>query len=115
MARFEADFTMKRNDTSPGIEYEIAGYPVAGIFTSATVRFLMWSIETGTLVVDEAGSVEDNDGKLRYAWQAADTATEGRYHAEFEVTYADLTVESFPPGDEQAHQYIRILIAEDLG
>jgi len=48
-------------------------------------------------------------GLVRYNWQAADTATVGSYQVEFEVTYADATVETFPNDG-----YIRVEIIADI-
>lgn len=56
----------------------------------------------GTVVVDrEAASIEGDpaNGVVRYDWDAADTANAGRFEAEFEVTYSDGTVETFPNND----------------
>jgi uncharacterized protein YfaS (alpha-2-macroglobulin family) len=36
------------------------------------------------------------NGVVRYSWGTDDTDEAGRYRAEFEVTYADGSVETFP-------------------
>jgi hypothetical protein len=48
-------------------------------------------------------------GQIRYDWLAADTDTVGTYQAEFEVTYSDSSIETFP-NDE----YLTILITPEL-
>ena len=46
---------------------------------------------------------------VQYNWVAADSNTIGTYTAEFEVTYPDTTVETFPNNG-----YIRIEITDDI-
>ena len=106
-------FKIKRNDTSPAI----VGTAVRKIDNSivnlsgATVRFHMGRIGD-TRIVDAAATLltDGTDGKMKYSWQAADTLSVGNYKAEFEVTFADLTIETFPNGG-----YIDVLITPDLG
>jgi hypothetical protein len=51
----------------------------------------------GTLVIDRAMTITTAaSGIVTYNWQAGDTSTAGTYFAEFEVTYSDLSVETFP-------------------
>ena len=47
---------------------------------------------------------------VKYEWQPGDTDTEGFYDAEFEVTYSDGTVETFPN-----RGFITVIISPDLG
>jgi len=49
------------------------------------------------------------EGLVRYNWTAADTDTVGSYQAEFEVTYADASIETFPNDG-----YIRVEIIDDI-
>jgi hypothetical protein len=46
---------------------------------------------------------------VRYDWSADDTDTIGSYQAEFEVTYADASIETFPNDG-----YIRVEIIDDI-
>lgn len=48
-------------------------------------------------------------GIVRYDWSADDTNAIGSYQAEFEVTYADASVETFPN-----RGYIRVEIIDDI-
>lgn len=48
-------------------------------------------------------------GSVKYVWTATDTATAGSFQAEFEVTYTNGAVETFPND-----QSISIVITEDL-
>jgi hypothetical protein len=100
-------FKLKRNDTSPAILYQLDRAVNLG---SATVVFNMKEPD-GTIVVNRAaGSVHSSDPPvLRYDWDAADSATKGAFLAEFEVTYADGSVETWPNED-----FIEVAIDEDI-
>lgn len=105
-----ATFYMKQNDTQPKMLASLKdgeGDPID--LTSASVRFHMRTL-TGTTVVDAAASiVTAATGLVRYDWQPADTAAIGSYQAEFEVTYSDTTIETFPNSG-----YIRVEITDDI-
>ncbi|WP_133260373.1 hypothetical protein [Rhodovulum sp. BSW8] len=92
-------FTIKRGDTSPGLEYQLPSYAAgSGLLTGASVRFLMrpyWDA-SAPLVIDAPATVQDADGIVRYAWAEGDTDTAGTYAAEVEITYADGAVETAP-------------------
>lgn len=89
-------FFLKRGDTSPALQYSLLPAPI--VLTAATVRFSMRprgsvapSINRAVAVIEDALA-----GVVRYDWQVGDTALAGRYEGEFEVTYADGTIETFP-------------------
>lgn len=90
-------FTIKQNDTSPAIQATLKDYggnPVN--LVGATVNFHMKSFE-GTVKVNGPMTVTSGiGGVVTYFWQEGDTDTAGTYYAEFEVTYSDLAVETFP-------------------
>ena len=51
-------------------------------------------------VVDEPAEITDATlGKVRYAWRPEDVDAAGHHHGEFEVTFGDSTVETFPNGE----------------
>ena len=104
-------FTIKQNDTSPQIAATLQdGAGNAIDLTSATVRFHMKKIGAATAVVDADATIIDADtGRVKYVWVATDTATPGSFQAEFEVTYTNGAVETFPND-----QSIAIVITEDL-
>jgi hypothetical protein len=106
-------FAIKRGDTSPGLEVQfrigVDGPPVNLNF--ATVRFLMRPAKGGAAVVSAPAIVADaTNGIVRYLWAPGDTATPGQFLGEFEVTYADRTVETFPNSG-----YLRLRIMADIG
>lgn len=101
-----ADFYIKRNDTSPGLEYTLSP---ATVLTGATVRFHMFA-SNGVEKVDAAATIEDAvNGIVRYGWVAADVDTLGTFNAEFEVTFADGTITTYPNT-----KHLVILITPDL-
>ena len=106
-----SDFYIKQNDTSPAIKVtcrDSDNNPI--VVTGATVRFHMRLKSDGTVKVDDAGSViSGTDGTIQYAWSAGDTDTAGLYEAEFELTYTDTTIETFPNDG-----YISVTVTDDI-
>lgn len=104
-------FYIKQNDTVPSIRATLQngnGDPVDLI--NATVRFHMRLIGANNTTVDAAAVVVSAAaGIVQYNWIADDTDTIGSYQAEFEVTYPDSTVETFPNDG-----YVRIEIIDDI-
>jgi hypothetical protein len=104
-------FTIKQNDTSPQIGATLQdGDGTAIDLTAATVRFHMKKIGAATASTDAAATIVNaNTGSVKYDWVAADTANAGSFQAEFEVTYTNGGIETFPND-----QSIAIVITEDL-
>ncbi|TCM84766.1 hypothetical protein [Rhodovulum steppense] len=103
-------FEIKRGDTSPGLEYKLPIYSEgSGVLTGASVRFLMRD-RGFNQVVDAPADIHDEGGVVRYAWADGDTDASGVYFAEFEVTYADGAVETFPAGG-----WLTVTVMPDLG
>ena len=90
-------FRIKQNDTSPSLEATLSDANLVPVdITSATVMLHMKAVG-GSVVLDEQMTITDAEGGVvQYDWQAGDTATVGTYYVEFEVTYADGSVETFP-------------------
>lgn len=104
-------FYIKQNDTGPAIVATLQDANGNAInLTGAGVRFHMRSVSGGNPVVDAAATVVTAlSGIVRYNWVAADTDTVGTYQAEFEVTYADASIETFPNDG-----YIAVQIIDDI-
>lgn len=104
-------FYIKQNDTSPAIQATLKDVDgVAVNLAGATVRFHMRKQGATTAKVDAAAViVDDAEGIVRYNWTAADTNTVGTYQAEFEVTYTDNTVETFPNA-----AYLKVKVVDDI-
>ena len=118
----DVDFQIKRNDTSPAIESHLQYYDdeadewkTRDISGNNDVRFLMSRVGEDALTVDDnkAGNVTVTDaanGKVKYEWQDGDTDAAGSYQAEWEVTYSDGTIETYPNDG-----YLYVEIIEDKG
>ena len=99
---------MTVNDTAPSAQATLkSGTPKAAVdIQSATVRFHMTDAANKLKVDavannDQVGDGSDGSkGKVSYDWVPADTDTEGKYKAHWEVTYSDGTIQTFPtPGN----------------
>ena len=103
-----ADFFLKRNDTSPALQYTLS--PLTKL-SGASVVFNMTDSDGIVKVSRGAVTVSDAvNGVVDYLWLPADTDTAGLYLGEFEVTFADGTVETFPNATD-----LGVLITRDLG
>lgn len=103
-------FQIKQHDTSPQLEAVLSDASGTAINLGfASVRFHMR--RTGAAVVIDAAAtvVTAAAGLVRYSWTAGDTDTAGSYQAEFEVTYGDGSIETFPNSSN-----IKIDIMEDV-
>lgn len=103
-------FFIKKRDTSPAFQVTLkdASDTVVDL-TGSTIRFHMVT-PTGTTVIDASATiVTATAGVCKYVWASGDTASAGDYNAEFEVTYADSTIETFPN-----YGYETVRVYEDL-
>lgn len=90
-------FTIKQSDTSPAIQATLQDANAVPInLSGATVKFHMKLLGGNTILNEDMVIVTPLSGLVRYDWQVGDTSVAGTYYAEFEVTYADSTVETFP-------------------
>ena len=91
-------FKIKENDTTPSLRASLlngSGDPVDLIGT--TVRFYMRLMGSNSTTIDASASViSEANGIVQYDWVAGDTADVCSYQAEFEVTYSDGNIETFP-------------------
>jgi len=104
-------FFIKRNDTSPAMLATLVDADGNAVdITGASVRFHMRPIGQSQNTVDSAAViVTPLEGIVRYNWLASDTDSSGTYQAEFEVTYADASIETFPND-----KYIPVQITDDI-
>jgi len=92
---------IKQGDTRPYLRKRLLdGEGAAVDLTGATVRFHMRGVDETVAKVDDF-AVPDadqvtNEGWVEYRWATGDTDTAGRYYTEWEVTYSDGTVQTFP-------------------
>lgn len=103
-------FSIKQNDTSPSLQATLkdsAQNPVD--LTGAVVMFHMKSVD-GAVKVDRQMTITNaSGGVVQYDWQTGDTDTVGTYYVEFEVTYADASIETFPNNGNIAVSVVREL------
>ena len=102
-----ASFHITENDTAPSwsdtVEY---GSPLAAVdIENATVEFHMVNTADEVKVNAAANNDQVGDGSdgtkgdVSYDWVTGDTDTPGRFKAEWQVTFADSTIRTFPtPG-----------------
>ena len=105
-------FYVKKNDTAPSLRASLKdGGDQAIDLSDATVNFHMRKVGASTIKVDASAVVigSSSDGIVQYNWTTADTDTAGTYQGEFEVTYSDGSVESFPNNG-----YILVEILDDI-
>lgn len=90
---------MQRGDTRPVLSAQLVNqdgtpYPTLG----KTVTLIMRRVTTREVVVNAAATVVDNEGRVSYAWQPADTAVAGEYELRFRVDDGG-ALTSFPNAD----------------
>ena len=107
-----ASFYIKQNDTAPSIEVVLtdANGRAKSMTNASTVRFNM-STENGTNIISGGIGTIVNAAKgiVAYPWQAGDTSNVGIHNAEFEITYVNGQVETFPNSG-----YIRVIVKSEL-
>ena len=103
-------FYIKQNDTSPSLSATLTDYNGNAVnLTGASAKMHMKD-QGGTLKVNAAMTVTDADaGIIKYDWQSGDTDTVGSYNVEFQVTYSDSSIETFPN-----HGYEVVVVVGEL-
>ena len=90
-------FKIKQNDTSPSLEATLSDANLVPVNISAATVMLHMKAIGGDVVLDEQMTITDaENGVVQYDWQVGDTSTVGTYYVEFEVTYSDGSIETFP-------------------
>ena len=113
-----ADRLLKQGDTVR-LTATLRGADGPADLSGADVRFVMRTLRGETLVAEgEAENLQVGDGTdgtlgfVGYDWAAGETDEPGGYRAEWEVTYSDGSVQTFPSG---TYNYIGILADNDGG
>jgi hypothetical protein len=106
-----ADLTIKQHDTWPPLRAQLsdADGPV-DLTTVDTVRFLYKEATGITSVARVCTVTEALEGRVEYEWIAGDTALVKLYNAEFEVTWGDGEITTFPNSG-----YFTFEVVADLG
>ena len=105
-------FYVKQNDTVPPLEVflkDAYGAPVN--VTGATIKFSMRVKPAGAVKVNAATAdiVTAGAGRVKYAWAATNTDTADTYEGEFQVTFSNGGVQTFPNDG-----HIAIVITDDV-
>jgi hypothetical protein len=109
----EETFYIKEGDTASFITRDLKdafGAPVN--VTGATVVFSMRVKPAGTLKVTRQPCVivTAGTGRVRYEWIADDTDTADEYEGEFQVSYANGKIQTFPNDG-----HIPVVITDEIG
>tara|TARA_R110001606_G_scaffold224822_2_gene372967 strand:+ start:1503 stop:1823 length:321 start_codon:yes stop_codon:yes gene_type:complete len=90
-------FYIKQNDTSPSMLANLTdGDGNAINLTGANVKVHVKDL-VGNIKIDRTIDIPDPlIGRVRLNWQTGDTDTFGTYYVEFEATYNDGSIETFP-------------------
>lgn len=104
-------FYIKQDDTTPSLRADLKnGNGDAVDLLDATVRFHMREIGSTNVVIDsDATVISEPGGTVQYDWVTGDTSDVGSYQVEFEVTYSNGGIETFPN-----NSYIRVEIISDI-
>ena len=109
----EETFYIKANDTASFITRELKDAFGATVnVTGARVVFSMRVKPAGAIKVDAetAVIVTGGTGRVRYEWIAANTNTADEYEGEFQVTYANGKIQTFPNDG-----HIPVVVTDDIG
>lgn len=105
-------FYIKQNDDSPALQATLKdGAGNAVDVTGATVVF---SMAAGGIVKVNRQSVTlttPASGIVTYSWQSGDTDTPGNHTGEFEVTFVDGTVQTYPNSFDER---LEIVIGQEI-
>ncbi len=111
MANPATPFTIKQGNTRPALRATLMAAAGGGEgLAGATVRFSMTSKAGVAINRAPVTIVTASAGIVEYAWSVADTnITPGAYAGEFEVTFGDGTIATYPNDG-----YISIRIVKGL-
>jgi hypothetical protein len=104
---------IKQNDTVADIVRDLVDAFASPVnVTGATIAFSMRPKPGGTVKVDAAaGTVVDGGlGRVKYNLTASNTDTADTFEAEFQVTYSDGAIQTFPNDG-----YFDVIILDDIG
>jgi len=90
-------FSIKQNDTSPSLQATLTDYSGAAInLTNCVVNFHMKNVNGSLTINSQMTIVSALNGIVQYNWVSGDTNVPGTYYVEFEVTYPNTSIETFP-------------------
>ncbi|MCA0905126.1 hypothetical protein LCM27_01800 [Ruegeria marisrubri] len=99
---------LKRGDTSPSLAWQVDVAP-GQTWVGANAKFRLRHKNGGQFLIDEDGVIDTQNNTLTYNWSIGDTDNDGEYLADFQVTFADQSKETFP-----SDGFIRVKIGPSL-
>lgn len=97
-------FYIKQNDTRPSLYAQLLQDGSVINLTGCEVKLAIRGLPKRNVVITDAAT-----GNVRYDWVPEDTANAGIYEAEFEVTFANGDVQTFPNNG-----YLTIVVMEEV-
>lgn len=105
-------FNIKQNDTAPALEAVLTDSSgrAKSLADVQTVGFNM-SNDNGVSLIDQGTGtiINATKGIVSYIWQDGDTSNTGVHSAEFQLTYTNGQIETFPNSG-----YIKVIIKDEL-
>lgn len=105
-----ADVTIKQHDTYPPLAATLSDAVGPVNLTGSTVRVILKDRAGPTVLAAACTITNAAGGKVSYNWLPADTAAARVYDGEFEVTWGDGTITTFPND-----AYFSVEVKADLG
>ena len=108
-----ANFYIKQNDTAPSIEAVLTDSTgrAKSLILASQIKFNMSTEEGSSLVnLGTASIINATKCIVSYPWQTGYTSNTVIHNAEFQVTYTNGQIDTFPNSG-----YIKIIIREELG
>lgn len=103
--------TWKRNDTRTAVKATLIGGDGSPVdLAGASVRFLVTDFRGTSIIARQVDIVSAVEGKVLFVPEAPETGQAGTYRGEFEATFDDGRLETYPNDG-----YISIEILPDLG
>ena len=105
-------FVLKETNTSPVLRATLKDVNRNVInLTGASIQFRMKEVGGSSLKVNATASIvgSASNGIVQYVWTSNDTNQAGSFNAEFEVTFADGSKETFPN-----EEFLTVVIKPDL-
>ena len=102
---------LKRGDTRTAIKATLKNPTgIAVDLTNASVKFIM-ADPYGTVKINRTAEIQDAPtGIVWFVFEPPETSVAGTYQAEFEVTFGDGRIDTYPNDD-----YLNVGIISDLG
>jgi len=110
-----ADFSIKQNDTLPALNVQLLGVDssIFGIPEDASIRFVMRRQNNKQIVINTTNVqvIDAANGVVSYRWLPTDTANEGLFDMEFELTVGGQRI-TFPNSTYRVCEIVADLLTQ---